>query len=113
MATFSDLSPENVYSESYNGQAVQAEIDVSGNGVTAFVNVANSQTGNLEDRQKVRLLNVGQKIRWRIFGQLTGSAGEDIGKNEAVEFPFGENIIIEVVERNSNNEIKIIVTEYN
>ena len=96
--------------ESYNDTVNQLSIDISGNGVTAFLNLNNTQLWNMSGRTGVRVVNRGKKIAWRIFGDLTGSDGEIINKNETVDFPYGDNIIIEVVE--SDNEIDIIITEY-
>jgi hypothetical protein len=90
----------------------QVIIEKSGNGVTAYLNLADSSTGNLSGRSGVRILNRGGKIRWRLSPDLSGINGEDIGKNEVVEFNYSDNILIEVIERNNNNEIDIIVTEF-
>lgn len=90
----------------------QVIIEKSGNGITAYLNLTDSSTGNLSGRSGVRILNRGGKIRWRLSPDLSGNNGEDIGKNEVVEFNYSDNILIEVIERNNNNEIDIIVTEF-
>lgn len=97
---------------SVHTEAQQAVIDISGIGITAFANVNNTAIGNLPDREGVRIFNRGKTIKWRIFGELTGSDGEEIGKGEALEFEYGENIVIELVEDNNSNEIDVIITEF-
>lgn len=103
---------EALVSEVVNESAVQAQLDKTGGAVTAYANVNDTIGGNLVGRKGVRVLNEGKSIKWRIAGEITGNNGENIGKNEAVDFPYGENIVIELRESNGDNELKVIITEY-
>lgn len=102
---------ETLVSEVVNDTAVQAEINVSGAGVTAYANINNTAGGNLAGRKLVRIYNAGRSINWRVSGQLSGSVGEYIAEGEAVDIRVGENILIELVEDNPINQIHVIITE--
>jgi hypothetical protein len=103
---------ETLVSETINVSVVQAVINPAPSaGLTVFANINNTVGGNLTGRKTVRVFNRGKRVRWRINGQLTGSDGEDIGKGEALEFTYGENIVIELREQNTDNEIDVIITE--
>ena len=116
MGSITDSNATNTQDELYisdlvNVEVVQAEIIKSGAGVTAYANINDTIIGNLEERKTVRIYNRGKKIRWRIVGQLTGTDGEDIGKGEALEFTYGDQIVIEIREQNNSNELDVIITE--
>lgn len=108
-----EVTPQNEarVRELINDDVEQAEIIKSGGGVTAFANINDTVGGNKVDRSFVRVYNRGKKIRWRVNGELTGTDGEDIGKGEAVQFPWGANIVIELREQNNDNELDVIITE--
>ena len=106
-----DNCGNGLVAETINKEAVQAIINVTGGGVTAFANINNTVGGNLVDRRTLRIYNRGKKIRWRVYTQLTGNEGEDIGKGEAIDFEYGDGIVIEMREQNNDNEIDVIITE--
>ena len=94
-----------------NDTVVQVEIQKTGAGVTAFCNINDTVGGNLTGRRTLRIYNKGKTVRWRIYNQLTGNAGEPIGKGEAAEFTYGDNIVVEIREQNTDDELDVIITE--
>ncbi len=102
---------EMIVSELINNRVFQVVLNVTGAGVEAYANIPNTVGGNLSGRKFLRILNKGKNIIWRVNGQLTGNNGETLGKNEAIEFEYGENIVIQLREKNNDNEIDVIITE--